>query len=128
YLFPPVYGFLGRAYLDTPDVLGDPSRTVVLALPGAVLPGFEGRLLTALVAGGAFAAFLSTASGVTMSVAGAIDQDVIRPLLSRATTGDATPAGSFRLAAGIGVIAPFAVAATVAPVGISSAVGHAFAI
>lgn len=128
YVFPPVYGFLGRAYLDAPDLLNDPGRTVVLALPGAVLPGLDGRLLTALVAGGAFAAFLSTASGVTMSVAGAIDQDVIRPLLARATKGDATPAASFRLAAGVGVLAPFAVSVSAAPVGISSAVGHAFAI
>ena len=63
-----------------------------------------------------------------MSVAGAIDQDLIRPLLARMTRGDATPAASFRLAAGIGVLAPFAVAVTTVPVGISSIVGHAFAI
>lgn len=128
YVFPPVYGFLGRSYLETPDLLDDPARTVVLALPGAILPGLDGRILTALVAGGAFAAFLSTASGVTMSVAGAIDQDVIRPFLSRRTKGDSGPAASFRIAAGIGVLAPLAVAVSAAPVGISAAVGHAFAI
>lgn len=128
YLFPPVYGFLGRAYLDTADIANDPSRTVVLALPGAMLPGLDGRLLTALVAGGAFAAFLSTASGVTMSVAGAIDQDVVRPLLARVTSGDASPAASFRIAAGVGVLPPFLLAVSSGPVGISSAVGHAFAI
>ena len=31
-----------------------------------------------MLAGGAFAAFLSTASGLTMSVAGVIDQDLLR--------------------------------------------------
>ena len=128
YVFPPTYGFLGRAYLDTGDIANDPSRTVVLALPGAMLSGLDGRLLTALVAGGAFAAFLSTASGVTMSVAGAIDQDLVRPLVSRLTHGDAGPAASFRIAAGAGVLAPFVVAISAAPVGISSAVSHAFAI
>ena len=128
YVFPPVYGFLGRAYLDAPDLLNDPARTVVLALPGAMLPGLDGRLLTALVAGGAFAAFLSTASGVTMSVAGAIDQDLIRPLLQRATKGDAAPAATFRISSSLGVLVPLAVAVGSAPVGISSAVGHAFAI
>ncbi len=128
YVFPPVYGYLGRAYLDPSEMVDEPSRAVVLALPGAIMSGLDGQLLTALVAGGAFAAFLSTASGVTMSVAGAIDQDLLRPLSVRLTRGDATPAASFRLAAGLGVLAPFVVATLSAPVGISSAVGHAFAI
>ncbi|MFX4287792.1 cation acetate symporter [Janibacter sp. G349] len=128
YLFPPIYGFLGRAYLDPSEISDDPSRTVVLALPGAMLPGLDGQLLTALAAGGAFAAFLATASGVTMSVAGAIDQDVLRPLAARVTHGDASPSASFRIAAATGVLAPFVVAITAAPIGISSAVGHAFAI
>ena len=128
YVFPPIYGYLGRAYLDRADISDDPSRTVVLALPGAMLPGLDGQLLTALVAGGAFAAFLATASGVAMSVAGAIDQDVLRPLSARLTHGDAGPAASFRLAAGVGVLAPFVVACTAGPVGISTAVSHAFAI
>ena len=63
-----------------------------------------------------------------MSVAGAIDQDLVRPLVSRLTHGDAGPAASFRIAAGAGVLAPFVVAISAAPVGISSAVSHAFAI
>lgn len=128
YLFPPVYGVLGRAYLAPSEISDDPSRTVVLALPAAMLDGLDGQLLTAMAAGGAFAAFLATASGVTMSVAGAIDQDVLRPLTARLTHGDAGPAASFRIAAASGVLAPFVAAVTAAPVGISSAVGHAFAI
>ncbi len=127
YVFPPVYGVLGRAYIGS-DALADPSRSVVLGLPNAALGGVPGHLLTALVAGGAFAAFLSTASGVAMSVAGAIDQDVLRPLVARWTDGDATPAGSFRLAALLGVLVPLVTAIGAPPLGISSAVGHAFAI
>ncbi|WP_068256517.1 sodium/solute symporter [Janibacter corallicola] len=127
YLFPPVYGVLGRAYLGD-EALADPSRSVVLGLPGAALQGVPAALLTALVAGGAFAAFLSTASGVTMSVAGAIDQDLLRPLISRWSGGDATPAASFRLATLAGVLAPVLIAIWAPPVGISSVVGHAFAI
>ncbi|WP_068263928.1 sodium/solute symporter [Janibacter limosus] len=128
YVFPPIYGYLGRAYLDPSDIAGDASRTVVLALPGAMLPGIDGQLLTALVAAGAFAAFLATASGVAMSVAGAIDQDVLRPLTAKLSRGDAAPAASFRAAALVGVLAPFVAACTAEPIGISSAVGHAFAI
>ena len=67
---PPVYGVLGRVYL--PDAARRALRadSVVLLLPAAVVPGLLGELLSAMLAGGAFAAFLSTASGLTMSVAG----------------------------------------------------------
>jgi cation/acetate symporter len=42
-----------------------------------MVPGTLGDLLSAILAGGAFAAFLSTASGLTVSVAGVIDQDLL---------------------------------------------------
>jgi Na+(H+)/acetate symporter ActP len=76
YLLPTVYGVLGRAY--TPDLVAS-GRTdsVVLELPGRVLGGPAGDLLTALVGAGAFAAFLSTSSGLMVSVAGVISQDLL---------------------------------------------------
>lgn len=126
YLFPPVYGVLGRVYLDGPVETARPS--VVLELPAQVVGGPGGDLLTALVAGGAFAAFLSTASGLTMSVAGALDQDVVRRALGRLTGGDASPVQSFRLSAAIGVLAPFGASLVLDTVALSTAVGHAFAI
>ena len=55
------------------------SDTIVLRLPETLLPGLGGQLLTAMLAGGAFAAFLSTASGLAMSVTGVIDQELLRP-------------------------------------------------
>ena len=82
YVFPPLYGWLGRVYLPGGARAGA-ADTIVLDLPTAVLDGTSGQLLGALLAGGAFAAFLSTASGLVMSVAGVIDQDVLRPRLSR---------------------------------------------
>ena len=42
-----------------------------------MIGGLGGDLLGALVAAGAFAAFLSTASGLTMAVAGVLTQDVL---------------------------------------------------
>ena len=51
----------------------------MLRLPETLLPGLGGQLLTAMLAGGAFAAFLSTASGLAMSVTGVIDQELLRP-------------------------------------------------
>src|SRR5581483_2080122 len=59
YIFPAVYGALGRLY--APDLyLTKGTDTVVLALPARVFPGLGGELLSGLVAAGAFAAFLST--------------------------------------------------------------------
>lgn len=127
YLFPPVYGVLGRHYLEGGSTDGF-SGSVVLSLPAAMIDGIGGDLLAALLAGGAFAAFLSTASGVAMSVAGALDQDVLRPLLARRTGGDFTPVQSFRVAAVLGVLAPFVVSGFIGTVGISTVIGHAFAI
>jgi Na+(H+)/acetate symporter ActP len=60
YLFPTLYGVLGRVY--TPQLLlsGD-TDAVVLVLPSAALgPGMTGQVLGALVAAGAVAAFLSS--------------------------------------------------------------------
>jgi Na+(H+)/acetate symporter ActP len=51
---------------------------VVLLLPGRLVGGVAGELLGALTAAGAFAAFLSTSSGLVMSVAGVLHQDLLR--------------------------------------------------
>ncbi|GAB4001964.1 hypothetical protein GCM10029992_38850 [Glycomyces albus] len=67
YLFPVVYGLLGRV------VAPNPSETdvVTVLVPGEIAPGAVGAVLTALVAAGAFAAFLSTSSGLLLALAGA---------------------------------------------------------
>ena len=126
YLFPPVYGVLGRSYLTEGEGVG--ADDVVLGLPSAMLPGIGAEIITAGLAGGAFAAFLSTASGLAMSVAGAIDQDALRRAVSRRTGGDFHPVQVFRVAAALGILAPLAVSQLIDPVGLSRAVGHAFAI
>ena len=73
YLLPPVYAALGRVYGDS----GALATSVVLELPRLMLGGLGGDLLTALVTAGAFAAFLSTSSGLSIAVAGVISQDVL---------------------------------------------------
>ena len=127
YLFPPVYGLLGRVYLpDLPAGVG--ADSIVLRLPSIVLPGGVGELLSAVLAGGAFAAFLSTASGLTMSVAGVIDQDLLRRRLGRMTGDDARAAPGFRIATMLSVLVPFAASRMVEPVGLATTVGLAFAV
>lgn len=76
YIFPAVYGALGRVYAPQLYLTGQ-TDSVVLVLPRAVIGGLTGELLGALVAAGAFAAFLSTASGLLISVAGSVAYDLL---------------------------------------------------
>ncbi|MDO5503346.1 MAG: cation acetate symporter [Actinomycetia bacterium] len=127
YLFPPIYGVLGRVYL-TPAGLDIPSDQVVLQLPRYALPGLTGDILAAVLAGGAFAAFLSTASGLVISIAGVLAQDVLRPTLARLSAGDSGGVQHFRIAAVVAVTLPFVAAILTTPLGLARTVNLAFAI
>jgi Na+(H+)/acetate symporter ActP len=118
YLFPTLYGVLGRVY--TPQLLMT-GRTdaVVLLLPGAALGGgLTGQLLGALVAAGAFAAFLSSSSGLLTSVAGVLSTDV----LGQGSVRD------FRRSALAAGVVPLVLALEVAKLDVSQVVGLAFAV
>jgi Na+(H+)/acetate symporter ActP len=118
YLLPTLYGVLGRIY--TPELLmTGHTDAVVLLLPGAALGGgLTGQLLAALVAAGAFAAFLSSSSGLLTSVAGVISTDVI----GRGSVRD------FRLATIMAGVVPVVLALNVASLDVSQVVGLAFAV
>ncbi|THA82414.1 cation acetate symporter [Streptomyces sp. A0592] len=117
YLLPPVYGALGRIYAPELVLTGD-ADAAVLVLPERMLGGVLGELLGALLAGGAFAAFLSTASGLTMAVAGVLHQDVLPKCGAR----------SFRWAALVAILVPLGGSVAVAEVPVADAVGLAFAV
>jgi cation/acetate symporter len=117
YVFPAAYGVLGRLYAPELLLTGR-TDAVVLVLPERVVPGVPGELLGALVAAGAFAAFLSTASGLLVLVAGALSQDVL---------GSTSVAG-FRRAAAIGGAVALVLGLAVEPFDINRLVGWAFAI
>ncbi|MFE2821939.1 cation acetate symporter [Streptomyces sp. NPDC059271] len=117
YLLPPVYGALGRLYTPELSLSGDADAAVLL-LPDRMLGGVGGNLLGALVAGGAFAAFLSTASGLTMAVAGVLTQDV---LPSRGVR-------HFRLGTVLAMAVPLAASVLVGGLPVADAVGLAFAV
>jgi Na+(H+)/acetate symporter ActP len=116
YLFPTVYGALARLY--TPDLLlTGRTDTAVLLLPERLVGGVAGDLLGALVTAGAFAAFLSTSSGLTVSVAGVLSQDVLRGSVR-----------DFRVAAGLAVVVPFALSLLATSIAVADVVGLAFAV
>jgi len=127
YVFTPVYGVLGRVYLPSLPASVRPD-SVTLLLPQAMSPGLVGTLLSAVLAGGAFAAFLSTASGLTISVAGVIDQDLLDPRLHRSAGGDIPRIQTFRLAAVVAVLIPYAASWLTPNVSLADTVGLAFAV
>jgi cation/acetate symporter len=153
YLFPAFYGALGRVL--TPQLyLTGQADDVVLRVPGAAWPGAVGAGLGALVAAGAFAAFLSTSSGLTVSMAGTISHDIWPRLARRwrerhrlalrrelrwrsaaaarfaspGATGVALRRRRFRVAALLAMLAPALFALLVRSVDIGILVGWAFAI
>ncbi|MFJ4685266.1 cation acetate symporter [Streptomyces sp. NPDC091377] len=117
YLLPPVYGALGRLYAPELTLTGDADAAVLL-LPERIIGGTGGDLLGALVAGGAFAAFLSTASGLTMAVAGVLTQDVL----------PARGVRHFRLGTVLAMAPPLAAGVLVGGLPVADAVGLAFAV
>ncbi|MFC3503395.1 cation acetate symporter [Micromonospora krabiensis] len=118
YLLPTIYGVLGRIYTPQLLVTGQTDAVVVLLPEAALGDGVTGRLLAALVAAGAFAAFLSTSSGLLTSVAGVISTDVL---------GRGSVHG-FRLATVIAGAVPAVLALNVSGLDVSQVVGLAFAV
>jgi Na+(H+)/acetate symporter ActP len=118
YMFPAVYGLLGRAFTPELYVTGD-TDSVVLRVPAAAWPGLPGDILAAIVAAGAFAAFMSTASGLLVSIAGTVSHDVWPGKRRRRRA-------RFRIAAGTGMIVPALLALATREVDISVLVGWAF--
>jgi len=76
YLFPAVYGLLGAVLL--PELyLSGATDTVVVALPARVDGGWAGQVVTAMLAAGAFAAFLATSLGLLLALSGAVSHDLL---------------------------------------------------
>jgi Na+(H+)/acetate symporter ActP len=119
YLLPTLYGVLGRVF--APDLIAK-GRTdaVVLELPQRVFGGTGGDLLTALLCAGAFAAFLSTSSGLVVSVGGVLGQD----LLGRRFD----PVPAFRLAGVLAALTTLVLALLSSGVAVAHAVELAFAV
>lgn len=131
YLFPPIFGVMGRNLL--PDLYASTGAKgtdkVVLELPRLLnerIPGL-GSIMSGITCAGAFAAFMSTFSGLLVSMTGALAHDVYGRMLRP----DSTPAQrmrAFRVAAvGIGTVAVL-LGMQVEQFQINFMVGQAFAI
>ena len=111
-------GVLSRLYTPQLLVSGDTDAAVLL-LPTAVLgSGWAGALLGGLVAAGAWAAFLSTSSGLVVSVAGVLSTDILGSSRVR----------DFRMSAVVAGAVPLALSVAVTRLDFSEAVALVFAV
>nr|WP_232661116.1 cation acetate symporter [Pseudonocardia sp. TRM90224] len=103
YMTVTLLGALSRLYVPQLLVSGDTDAAVLL-LPSAILgSGWVGALLGSIVAAGAWAAFLSTSSGLVVSIAGVLSTDVMGSGRVRDFRISAVIAGAVPLALSLGV-------------------------
>ncbi len=132
YVFPPVFGVIGRnlmpeLYTGLAGIKG--TDQVVLKLPTLLSEkyGVLGSILSGITCAGAFAAFMSTFSGLLVSMTGALAHDVYGRML-RPGANQAERLVAFKFAAVlIGGVA-IALGCFVEPLEINFMVGQAFAI
>jgi cation/acetate symporter len=92
YLFPPMFGAMGRNLL--PELYTGTGVTgsdgIVLKLPKILNEHYAplGSILSGITCAGAFAAFMSTFSGLLVSMTGALAHDVYGRILKPAATAD----------------------------------------
>jgi len=89
YVFPPILGVIGRNLLPElyAGVGAKGTDKVVLELPSAI-GGVWGSILSGITCAGAFAAFMSTFSGLLVSMTGALAHDVYGRILKPNATAE----------------------------------------
>ncbi len=131
YVFPPVFGVMGRNLLPElySGVGAKGTDKIVLELPRILNEryGTLGSVLSGITCAGAFAAFMSTFSGLLVSMTGAMAHDVYGRMLNPQATANQR-LRAFKIAAvGIGGVA-ILLGMQVEPLQINFMVGQAFAI
>ncbi|MEO5713944.1 MAG: cation acetate symporter [Luteolibacter sp.] len=131
YVFPPVFGVLGRNFL--PELYAatgskGPDK-VVLELPTLIRAkyGIMGSILSGITCAGAFAAFMSTFSGLLVSMTGALAHDVYGRMLRPSATPEERMK-MFKWCAVIVGSVSVLLGSMVEPLEINFMVGQAFAI
>ncbi len=126
YMFTPVWGVLGRIGLPNlyPTNNTDPA---IIKLPVAIDSGLMGHILSGITSAGAFAAFMSTFSGLLVSMSGAFAHDVYGKILKPQSTPDERKQ-AFKVAAVVVGIVSMVLGLAVESFDIAMMVGWAFAI
>jgi Na+(H+)/acetate symporter ActP len=80
YLFPPIWGTLGRTAFPS-LYANNTTDAIVIRLPTVLESHLLGQILSGITSAGAFAAFMSTFSGLLVSMSGALAHDIYGKML-----------------------------------------------
>ncbi len=131
YLFPPVFGVIGRNWLPDLYAASGAKGTdkIVLELPRILNEKYGpwGSVLSGITCAGAFAAFMSTFSGLLVSMTGALAHDVYGRMLRPDATSEAR-LKAFKVAAVLVGTVAVLLGTCVEGLDINFMVGQAFAI
>ena len=131
YLFPPIFGVIGRNLLPElyAGIGAKGTDKIVLELPRILNEryGALGSILSGITCAGAFAAFMSTFSGLLVSMTGALAHDVYGRMLNPKST-PRQRLRAFRITAVIVGGVAILIGTQVEPLQINFMVGQAFAI
>lgn len=126
YMFTPIWGVLGRAIV--PELYAN-NRTdaVVINLPRALNSELLGAILAGITSAGAFAAFMSTFSGLLVSMSGAVAHDIYGRILRPASSPESRLT-AFKVATVLIGLVSIVLGLLVEQFDIAKMVGWAFAI
>lgn len=126
YVFAPIWGVLGRVVLPALYANNDTDK-LLIKLPGVLDNHLLGAILMGVTSAGAFAAFMSTFSGLLVSMSGAVAHDIYGKIV-RPNSSPQERMGMFKVAAiGIGIVSML-LGCLVESFDIAMLVGWAFAI
>ena len=126
YVCTPIWGALGRMFMSS-LYINSATDVVVIKLPGNLENKFLAALLTGITSAGAFAAFMSTFSGLLVSMSGAMAHDIYGKIIKPTATPQERMTMFKYAAIGIGIIS-MALGLLVSGFDIAKMVGWAFAI
>lgn len=126
YMVTPIWGTLGRSIMPSLYVTGK-TDAVVINLPRTLDSALLGAILSGITSAGAFAAFMSTFSGLLVSMSGAVAHDIYGRILKP----DASPESrllAFKVASVVIGVVAILLGLLVETFDIAKMVGWAFAI
>jgi cation/acetate symporter len=130
YIFPAMWGSMGRNFIPSLYINGA-TDLVTIRLPEAIMTAagqpIWGQILSGITSAGAFAAFMTTFSGLLISVSGGFAHDIYGRILRP----DASPQSrltAFKIAAAGGAVIAMGLGLLVENFDINMLVGWAFAI
>ncbi len=126
YVFTPMWGVLGRSLLPA-LYANNATDSVVIRLPKALDNAMLGYILSGITSAGAFAAFMSTFSGLLVSMSGALAHDIYGRIL-RPQSSPESRLLAFKIAAIVFGVVAMLLGLLVESFDINMMVGWAFAI